>query len=138
MVKRVAPAARLWSPSISGRRRNGVPARPHGDPEPHANGSDELRAARTPRSRGCPGARLHGLLIAVARDRADDGGVARGHASRRHRRAALRSTRSWVVGVDAVYRELKASRHDLFPAPGGSRFIRDFDMPLPVVLTPVS
>jgi hypothetical protein len=53
-------------------------------------------------------------------------------------RAALRRSHTWVVGLDASYGDLKASRHDLYPSPDGSRFIRDFDMPIVSVLTPQS
>jgi hypothetical protein len=51
-------------------------------------------------------------------------------------RAALRTNHTWVLGLEAEYGGLNASRHDLFPSPDNGRFIRDFDIPFPADFDP--
>lgn len=53
-------------------------------------------------------------------------------------RAALRANHAWVLGLEAIYGGVNASRHDLFPSPDNGRFIRDFDIPLPANFNPPS
>ncbi len=51
--------------------------------------------------------------------------------------AAIRTSREWVLGLEASYGGINASRHDLFPSPDNGRFIRDFDVLYPANFNPV-